>query len=276
MIRFLVKQHPLLEAQRQVRRLRESVEKLAAGLRRDHPQGHRILGDFWGRDSRLASLGSAIREEVDAWTRYGAVSIDGVNFISYCQAGFSRDLMELHRRLSSTGLEQAGDILGDILGDVRRDAQKLGRVIATLDRQLEAGDFPVVGRHTRYPDEFTLIKGAMAGLDQDAAKELGGEEVDDWCEWPGFNREDPEHPKRIARLILLDRESGQEYRLRHRLELPGRPLMERRCDGFPTPEDLDEYARSWGCPLTIYAAAAKPTWRIAWTFRREPGGWYYY
>ena len=51
--------------------------------------------------------------------------------------------------------------------------------------------------------------------------------------------------------------------------------MQARCVEFPSVEEVESFALAWDQPKKIYAAAARPTWRIVWVFERESGAWYW-
>ena len=114
----------------------------------------------------------------------------------------------------------------------------------------------------------------MAWISPSAAEELKGEMVDPWCEWPGLDAEEPRQVESVAKLILTSRQPGQSYDLGCRSSTPGRPLKWiRRYYHFPTLDEVMRGAELLDSPEKLYISASKPTWRIIWTFDREPVGW---
>ena len=114
----------------------------------------------------------------------------------------------------------------------------------------------------------------MVRINPKAAEDLKGEMVDSWCDWPGLDAGEPRQVESIAKLILTSREPRQSYELRCRSSTPGRPLkFIRRYYHFPTDDEVMRVAELLDLPEKIYLSAAKPTWRIIWTFDQDTLGW---
>ena len=263
--------HPLIVIQRRLGALIENANKVAPRLSRERPGVGRVVAELLGPRSDLAVLRSRVRRESRALSSYGSVSRDGTCDIGDSLAGLASDLSRLDRYLSPADARWAKRILNGVI----READKLAKAVVALEGQVASERVRVVERHARYPEQFDRVREALAALNPEEAEILEGSDVDDLCEWPAFDPDDPVQVKRIARLILLDREAGREYRLCHQLDKPGRPLVQQRFLDFPSPDDVAEFAMAWDRPLRIYAAVTKPTWRRVWVFRREPQGWYW-
>ena len=263
--------HPLLVIQRRLGALIEIANKVAPRLCRERPSAGPVVAGVLGPRSNLAALRSRVRRESRALSAYGSVSRDGTFDIGDSLAAFANDLSRLDRDLSPADARWAKRIWSGVI----READKLSKAVIALAGQVASGRVRVVERHTRYPKQFDRVREALAAIKPEEAEILEGSDVDDFCEWPAFDPDDPVQVKRIARLILLDREAGREYRLCHQLDKPGRPLVQQRFLDFPSPDDVAEFAMAWDRPLRIYVAVTKPTWRRVWVFRREPQGWYW-
>ena len=263
--------NPLRAVERSIAHLETSIDKCVSGLRRAHIEPDRILGNLIGQHRAFASLRSSVRKEVRAWTVFHAVSLVGLDRIESSFSDFVADLEEVHRRLPPTHPQRTNGLLNS----VHRETRKLGTAINKLDEQVRTQRVRVVQSHRGNMQEFVKIRAAVASIDQKGAKELDGDEVDYFCEWPGVDLDVPEQLEKIAKLILLNRDRHQKFELRCRLAKPGRPLMRARCIEFPSLNEVQEFALAWEEPQKIYVAATRPTWRIVWVFERESGGWYW-
>lgn len=265
------KSHPLLVIQRRLAAVMKSANKVAPRLRRERPRAGRVVAELLGPRSNLAALRSRVRREARALSSYGSVSRDGTWDIGDSLARLVSDLSRLDRTLSPADAQWAKRILSGVF----RETDKLAKAAVALEGQVASERVRVVERHPRFSEHFIKVREALAALNPEEAEILEGSDVDDLCEWPAFDPEDPVQVKRIAKLVLLDREAGREYRLCHQLDKPGRPLVQQPFLDFPSPDDVEEYALAWDRPLRIYAAVTKPTWRRVWVFRRERSGWYW-
>ena len=263
--------NPLRTVERSIANLETSIDKCVSGLRREHIEPERILGNLIGQHRAFASLRSSVRKEVRAWTVFHAVSLVGFDDITSGFSYFAASFEEIIRKLPPDPSQRTLKLLGA----VRQETRKLGTAITRLDNQVRSQRVEVVQRHRGNLQEFVKIRAAVASIDQKGAKELDGDEVDYFCEWPGVDLDDPEQLEKIANLILLNRDRHQKFELRCRLAKPGRPLMRARCIEFPSLNEVQEFALAWEEPQKIYVAATRPTWRIVWVFERESGGWYW-
>lgn len=271
MFSWFTRNRPLAVVEQKLVSLKDTIDESVSGLRHEHAYPERVFGRLFGRNSSFASLRSSVWKESIAFTVYHAVSCVGLEDIGRSFWAFSADFEELHRRIPSAHSRRTKGYLNGI----RRATRKLGVAINVLHEQVRSERIRVVQSHGRYRREFVKIREAMAVFDGKGATNLNGDEVDYFCEWPGVDLEDPEQLERIAKLIPLDHVRNQEYELRCRLDKPGRPLMQARCLAFPSVEEVESFALSWDLPKKIFVAATKPTWRVAWVFERQNGGWYW-
>ena len=115
------------------------------------------------------------------------------------------DLSRLDRDLSPADARWAKRILRGVI----REAEKLAKAMVALEGQVASERVRVVERHPRYPEHFVKVREALAALNPEEAEILEGSDVDDLCEWPAFDPEDPVQVKRIAKLVILEREPGR-------------------------------------------------------------------
>ena len=115
----------------------------------------------------------------------------------------------------------------------------------------------------------------MFTLDEKAAEELTGPEVDSWANWPGIDIEIPHQVLRLAKLIRLSKVPDQVFGLSVQSNAPGHPLKHMtRLAKFPTEEDLRVLGRKMGGPVKVYVVASKPRWRKVWTFLPNEVSWW--
>lgn len=162
-----------------------------------------------------------------------------------------------------------------MLSAIHRETRKLGTAIKKLDERVRSQRVRVVQSHRGNMQEFVEIQAAVASFDQSAAEDLDGQEVDYFCTWPGIDLDDKGQVQKIAKLIVLNRNPRQKYELRFRLAKPGRPMMQARCEAFPSMEEVEAFALDWDVPKKIFVAALKPSWRIVWEFDLKNRGWYW-
>lgn len=263
--------NPLAVIERRITALKRGIDDSASRLRREHIEPERILGPLIGRRAALASLWVSVRKEARAWPVYHVISLVGLDSIDSSFSAFVADLQSVHRKLPAAYTQRSNGPLGS----VHRETKKLGTAIKKLDEQVRTQRVRVVQRHHGNMQGFVKIRAAVASFDERASRELDGSEVEYFCDWPGVDLDDVVQVGKIAKLILIDRDGNQEYELRCRLAKPGRPLMRSKSVGFPTPQDVEEFSLAWDGPEKIYVAAARPTWRIVWTFKRGSGSWYW-
>lgn len=263
--------NPLRTLERRTVSLKNSIDNVVSTLRREQIKPDRILLPLLGRDSAFASLWSSVRKEARAWPVYHAISLTGFDGISNSFSDFAADLESVNRKLSATNTQQTKGMLSA----VHRDTRKLGTAIKRLDEDVRRQRVWVVQSHQGNIQEFVKIRAAVATIDKNAAKDLDGEEVDYFCDWPAVDLDDAEQVERIAKLIILNRDPHQQYELRCRIAKPGRPLMQGRCEAFPSVAEVEAFALYWNTPKKILVAAKKPSWRVVWVFELGNRGWYW-
>ena len=271
---FIRRGHP-------VEKVHKKMRSLAAALNAVPPQ-HRAMGrqrglandDISGPYSNFKDVQWAVQREFTAWSADGETSHIETKNIADCFRLFGADLKRLYQRHSSTDPKLAEELLKD----VTRAANQLARAIKGLQESVASKRVRVVRHHTDYPQKFLKIREAMEKMNPEAAKQLRGQDVDTWCEWPGryldLDLGDSHQVDAIAKLVLLSWEGNQVYELRCRSNTPGRTLkLMNWYHDFPSEEVLFTNAELFKRPDKIYVAAAKPTWRIVWVFDRETEGW---
>jgi len=212
----------------------------------------------------------AVHDEIKAWSVDGETSIVETESIVGYFGRFDGELGRVYLKLAKSNPKMADDKLREVAAGAKR----LGGAIKGLHQDVKSRRVRVAEHHTTFPEEFFKIREAMAWISPSAAEDLKGEMVDPWCEWPGLYAEEPRQVESIAKLILISRQPGQYYELRCRSSTPGRPLKSiRRYYNFPTVDEVMRVAELLDFQEKLYLTAAKPTWRIIWTFDRDTVGW---
>ena len=272
MVIFNRRGHPVEKVHQDMRSLVTALNAVPPQFRAVGGQHGLAADDISGPYSNFRDLQRAVQREFVAWSADGETSRIETKNIADCFRLFGADLKRLYQRHASTDQKFAVGLLKD----VTRAANQLARAIKGLQESVASKRVRVVRRHTHYPEQFLKIRQAMVRMNPEAAKQLRGQEVDPWCEWPGryLDLGDSHQVDAIAKLVLLSWEENQTYELRCRSKAPGRPLKFMTWyPDFPSEEDLFTCAELFKRPGLIYVAAAKPTWRIVWVFDRETEGW---
>lgn len=224
----------------------------------------------FGLEEDFKFLRWAVHDEIKSWSIDGETSSVGTESIVRYFGRFNGELGRVHLRLAKSDPKMAEHKLREVAAA----ANRLGGSIEGLHQDVKSRRVRVAKHHTVYPEEFFQIREAMSWINPKAAQDLKGEAVDSWCEWPGLDMKDPRQVESIAKLILTSREPGQSYELRCRSNTPGRPLkLIRRYYHFPTDDEVIRVGELLDLPEKIYLSAAKPTWRIIWTFGQDTLGW---
>lgn len=254
------------------------TQDLHSTMKTTLPQVETVLGSrsmdmapFQSPESSLEELYAIASAEAELWPEDEEISQYGMNQIHSHFNRFIKDFNTLARALDSRDRRLAYKLMKQ----ASRDGNRLKEAIKKLDVAVKSHQVRLVKRHTEFPEEFPMIRYAMAKIDPQAAHELKGMDVDQWCLLPGVDLEDQNQIDSIARVISANRVPGQSFELRVRSKAPGRPLlvMKRLYYRFAKEEDLFKYAPLWGNPDKIFVTAAKPSFRIVWVFDRERVGW---
>ena len=265
----LKRRHPLMNVYRRMQNLNSTMAKTLAQLGTVLGPRNLAINPFRVSDSSSKQLSTIIRQEVKFCSEDGEISQSALSQIIRLYKQVDRDLRHLDRELRDRRLADK------LLKKANRDSNRLGEAIEDLVRAGKSHQVRLVKGHTDFPEEFVMIRKAMERLDNRAAQDLRGMDVDRWCLLPGVDLEDLKQIDSIAKAILASRVSDQSFELRVRSKAPGHPLllMKRLHYRFATEEDLFKYAQEWGNPDKIFVTASKPSFRIVWVFDRERVGW---
>ena len=234
MLSFLSPQHPLEKTYTKSRDLVDAVKRLIQSSG-PYRRSSFASSKFQLLSGRNQDLQRWVGTEIAWWSVCGTTSRDGIWKIKFMFGCFRSALRELDQELATT----YGQPAKRLTDDVHRAVIALTKASVRLAKAVDSSSVKVVEAHGRDLEGFIKVRDAMFTLDEKAAEELSGPEVDSWANWPGIDSEIPHQVLRLAKLIRSSKVPDQVFGLSVQSSAPGRPLMQIiRLTKFPTEEDL--------------------------------------
>ena len=219
MLSLLSPQHPLEKTYTKSRDLVDAVKRLfqSSGQYR---RSHFARSKFQLLSARNQDLQRWVGTEIEWWSVCDTTSRDGIWKIRFVFGRFRTALKELDQELATT----YGQPAKQLTDDVHRAVIALTKAIVRLAKAVDSSSVKVVEAHGRDLEGFIKVRDAMFTLDEKAAEELTGPEVDSWANWPGIDIEIPHQVLRLAKLIRSSKVPDQVFGLSVQSNAPGRPL----------------------------------------------------
>lgn len=167
----------------------------------------------------------------------------------------------------------SGQVLGDAFPSrhplFKRAVEEVGRLKDEINRLTASANSTndLVDREKDHLYEVPRrLRAAIRDLDKKAAKNVGLEELGQWCfNFPPIDWEDQQMVQRAAKVYLLNLIRFQVWEVRYRSDAPGRPLVLLTATSeFPDLELLTWCDATYGYQKEYQFAVRYPSWRLAW------------